>query len=459
MWLYHALVYLLRAVVQVFFRQIEVVGHSNIPAEGAGSVIFAGNHPNSLIDPVMIFATARRVVHVAAKDVLFRSRLTSALFRALGAVPIRRASDHADGAGKVDNSAAFDALIAVLAQGRAVGIFPEGISHDRSQLARLKTGAARIALGVAGQHPDLPLQIIPCGLTYIRRKRFRGRVLVQYGEPISIGPELLELAAADSRQAARQLTEQIDAGIRALTINVSDWDTLRVLDGVRRLYQPPKIPLAHRVELARRFCLVYEEVKQEPRVQQLYARVKQYIDRLDDIGLKDSQLRHRLRPAAMVTKFIRQLVWTFLWLPLAGPGVIIHAPIGLLAGWGGYRFTPRKDVMATSKLLAGVGLVALIYAALVAAATWLGSWVTGLTALALLPLTGHATLRVMARAHSARRLLMRVVRTFRWQREVRQLRQVRAALERDVVRAVEQFKPQEMVALYPRDGADHEDTK
>ena len=448
MWIYRLLVYVLRAVVQIFFRQIEVVGRGNIPPEGE-PVIFAGNHPNSLIDPVMIFATSRRVVHFAAKDVLFGNPVTRALFTSLGSVPIRRRSDH--GGSAVDNSSAFEALYDVLAQGRAMGIFPEGVSHDQSQLARLKTGAARIALGVKQRHPDLPMRIIPCGLTFIRRKRFRGRVLVQYGEPIIIEPRHLQAFTEDEHQAARQLTDQIDEGIRALTINVSDWDTLRVLDGVRRLYQPPKIPLAHRVELSRRFSLVYEQVKDEPEVQQLYGRVKDYIDRLGDIGMADHQLRLPLRTGAMMLKFMRQMVWTFIWLPLAAPGVIIHAPVGLLAAWGGHRFTPRKDVIATSKLLAGLALVSLLYAGLVSTAVWMGSWIWGLGMLLLLPLTGHATLKVMERASSARRLIMRTARTFRWRREVRELRQIRQELDHDVVRAVDRFRPEEMVPLYPHD--------
>ena len=452
MWLYQMLVYFLRAVVQVFFRQVEVVGRGNIPAEGEGPVIFAGNHPNSLLDPVMIFTTSRRVVHFAAKDVLFANPVTRALFTALGSVPIRRRSDH--GGSNVDNSSAFDALFEVLAEGRAMGIFPEGISHDQSQLARLKTGAARIALGVKERNPDLPLRIIPCGLTFIRRKRFRGRVLVQYGEPIIIEPSHMQAHAEDPRLAASQLTDQIDEGIRGLTINVSDWDTLRVLDGVRRLYQPPKIPLAHRVELARRFSLVYEQVREEPEVQHLFGRVQDYIERLGDIGMTDHQLRRPLRTRDLLLKFLNQLVWTFFWLPLAAPGVIVHAPIGILAGWGGHRFTPRKDVTATAKLLAGLLLVILLYAGLVLATSWYWGWALGLSMLLLLPLTGHATLKVMERASTVRRLIMGAARTFRWRREVRELRQVRRELEAGVVQAVDRVKPEEMIPLYPREGGE-----
>src|SRR5262245_63225314 len=104
-----------------------------------------------------------------------------AVLRGLGAVPIQRRDDrdgtaHAGAApgsaaasapgSPVDNESAFAAMFAVLASGGAIGIFPEGLSHDDSQLARLKTGAARLALGGA-HRAAAPISIVPCGLTFI----------------------------------------------------------------------------------------------------------------------------------------------------------------------------------------------------------------------------------------------------------------------------------------------------
>ena len=92
--LYSWLRMFLRLVVRVFFRQVEVVGLEHVPERGP--VIFAGNHPNSLIDPLLIVVSCGRVVRFAAKDVLFRSPFLRPVLRALGAVPIARRSDHAD---------------------------------------------------------------------------------------------------------------------------------------------------------------------------------------------------------------------------------------------------------------------------------------------------------------------------------------------------------------------------
>ena len=136
---------LLGGAVRVFFRNVHCVGLENVPPHGT-PVIFAGNHPNSLIDPVLIVTTCGRIVHFAAKDKLFQWPLAPFL-RALGCVPIARKVDHGDR--KRSNDHALAALTHVLGEGRCMGIFPEGLSHDQSSIQRLRTGCARIALQAA----------------------------------------------------------------------------------------------------------------------------------------------------------------------------------------------------------------------------------------------------------------------------------------------------------------------
>ena len=241
---YRILTWFLRIVTRVFFRQVEVAGLEHVPT--IGPVLFAGNHPNSLIDPILIITTCGRKVHFAAKDTLFKGRIMRAILRGLGAVAVARRDDHAgeDTGRKTDNDAAFANMFAVLGAGDALGIFPEGLSHDESQLARLKTGAARLALGGAVR-TQRTIAVVPCGLTFIHPKRFRSRVLVQYGAPLMIGP------SATTPDEVRALTGEIDAALRRLTINAPDWETVRALDTVRRLYQPQEISIEDRVELAR----------------------------------------------------------------------------------------------------------------------------------------------------------------------------------------------------------------
>lgn len=452
---YRILAWFLGVVTRVFFRQIEVVGLEHVPR--TGPVLFAGNHPNSLIDPMLIITSCGRKVHFAAKDALFKGRILRAILRGLGAVPVKRRHDHDGtlpptgsdaGAPPVDNAAAFDAMFAVLADGGAIGIFPEGLSHDASQLARLKTGAARLALGGAQRTP-VPVQIVPCGLTFIHPKRFRSRVLVQFGPPIVVGPD-----RHDTPEQVRELTDEIDSALRRLTINAPDWDTVRALDVVRRLYQPQEISIEDRVELARRFNAYYGAVSGEPRVVELMARVRAYQQQLDELGVTDRELARDLAKREVTARLLRHLVLVAFWLPLSVPGAPLHVPPLVFARMASKKLTPRKDVIATTKLVIGMLMVLLAYAATVGVLWWKAGLTWAIVATIVLPVSGYATLRVLDRLRLVRRGLGVLVRRLRFRHEVRALRGERAALVAEIVATVDAVRPAELEPLFPPDHPD-----
>lgn len=453
---YRILAWFLRTVTRVFFRQVEVAGLENIPA--TGPVLFAGNHPNSLIDPILIITTCGRKVHFAAKDSLFKGRIMRAILNGLGAVPVARKDDHDGtrtattpgkerdaGERKGTNDAAFDNMFRVLGEGGAIGIFPEGLSHDESQLAKLKTGAARLALGGATKN-DQPVTIVPCGLTFIHPKRFRSRVLVQYGTPIVIEP-----GKGTDKDIVAAVTGELDVAIRRLTINAPDWDTVRALDVVRRLYQPQEISIEDRVELARRFNQYYGAVAADPRVIDVMSRVRAYQQKLDELGLTDRELARDLSKVEISMRMFRHLVLVVFWLPLTAPGAPLHLPTVAFARLAGPRLTPRKDVVATTKLVIGMLLVLLSYGAAVALLAWMVSWRWGLAAAIVLPLSGWATLRVLDRLRLVRRALGVLLRQVRFRKEVTALRAEREKLSQDVVRVVTEVKPADLQALFPPD--------
>jgi glycerol-3-phosphate O-acyltransferase/dihydroxyacetone phosphate acyltransferase len=447
---YRLLSWFLRIVTRVFFRQIEVAGLEHVPA--TGPVLFAGNHPNSLVDPILIITTCGRKVHFAAKDTLFKGRILRSVLRGLGAVPIKRRHDHdgtaapaaTPGAAPVDNDSAFDAMFGVLGDGGAIGIFPEGLSHDEAHLSRLKTGAARLALGGAAR-TGKPITIVPCGLTFIHPRRFRSRVLVQFGPPIEVTP-----ARAATPEEVRTLTAEIDTGIRRLTINAPDWDTVRALDVVRRLYQPQEISIEDRVELARRFNTYYGAVAADPRVTSLMQRVRAYQGQLDELEITDRELARDLSKLEVTARVFRHLVLVAFWLPLCAPGAPLHLPPLVFARLAGPRLTPRKDVIATTKMVIGMLLVLLAYALAISLVWWRSGFGWALVATLVLPLSGWATLRVLDRLRLVRRGVGVLVRRLAFRREVAALRRERADLVDAVIATVNAVKPAELAPLFPR---------
>lgn len=440
--LYDALVRFLWLVTRVFFRQVEVTGTEHVPEDGA--VVFCGNHPNSLIDPVLITTSCGRRVRFAAKDVLFESALLRVFLRILGAVPIKRRMDHKhkpDGA--LDNTAAFEALFEVLREGAAFGIFPEGISHSRSELAPLKTGAARIALGAA--EDGLPVRLVPCGLSYHRRERMRGRVLVSFGPGIEIDDAWRERWRADPREAASALTEEIERAMRAETINAPDFETLRVLDGCRRLYRPKerKLTLAERAEISRRFVDHWRRLRDVPEVDDLFDDVATYVLQLEALGLSDRVLLGPLSRRARTARVLKHLLLLFVLAPLALPGVIVHLPVIILAVFAGEALTSRKDVKATTKMITATGLTLIVYVVIGLAILLLAKlpaalWVAPLV-FALLLASGWATIRVLERQSAMRHGLRVLMTLLDLKREIERLRSERDRLRGRLLELVDRY--------------------
>jgi hypothetical protein len=145
---------------------------------------------------------------------------------------------------------------------------------------------------------------------------------------------------------------------------------------------------------------------------------------------------------------MRHVVLLVVWLPLTLPGLPLHVPTLLFASFAGKRLTPRKDVVATTKVVTGMLLALLAYAATVAILWWKLDWRYALAAAAVLPISGIATLRVLDRFHLVRRGLGVLARRNGMRREVALLRERRLELSASTIAVVTAVKPAELVPLF-----------
>src|SRR5690606_1416947 len=161
-----------RGLVRFYYPRIEIEGAERLPA--SGPVILVANHPNSLIDPVLLGVVARRPVRLLAKAPLFAIPLFGPALRAAGMIPAYRGAD--DPKAVKRNLDSLAAAARVLAEHHAVvGIFPEGRTHDAPRLAQVKSGAARLALqALAAGAKDL--RVVTVALNYERKEKFRSAV-------------------------------------------------------------------------------------------------------------------------------------------------------------------------------------------------------------------------------------------------------------------------------------------
>ena len=157
----------------------------------------------------------------------FRSR---AAFRQLTAESQDGRGSTYKTAPKVDQTMVYDAVFHRLNSGGCVGIFPEGGSHDRTELLPLKAGVAIMALGALAANPDCDLKIVPTGMNYFHAHKFRSRAVIEFGTPLEVPKKLVDqYRAGEKREAVKVLLEMIYNGLMAVTVTSPDYDTLMVI--------------------------------------------------------------------------------------------------------------------------------------------------------------------------------------------------------------------------------------
>ena len=186
--------------------------------------MLVANHPNALVDAMLVATTLERTVFITARATLFTSRPLSMVLRRLGVIPLLRAQDvPSTGNPSVfaaRNGASRAHVIEALRCSAAVLVFPEGISHDGLYMAPLKSGAARLALQ-AHESNVRNLQILPIGLIYEAKDRVNTTVLVRVGGPIDVDAWCLESPTRSPAGLTREIARQL--GHAALDPSARDW--------------------------------------------------------------------------------------------------------------------------------------------------------------------------------------------------------------------------------------------
>ena len=212
--LYEILREVARVALHWYYRDILVQGAERIPRRGP--VLVVANHPNALVDALLIGTSIPRRVLLTAKATLFDQPLLARLLEAVGVVPLRRAKDvSTSGVASTParNAEAFRRVTDALVHDQVVLVFPEGISHDEPMLAPLRTGAARMVMA-ADEAGVRGLRVLPVGLVFEAKERPRSRVLVRIGEPLDIDT----WRKANAYDAA-SLTQDIEVRLRTVTLN------------------------------------------------------------------------------------------------------------------------------------------------------------------------------------------------------------------------------------------------
>jgi len=375
----------------------------------AGPVLLVANHTNSLMDPALVTVAARRLVRFMAKAPLFTHSGIGWLVRAVGSVPVYRQMDNPKLVSQ--NFDSFRDVRTALAEGFAVGIFPEGISHSASRLQPLKTGAARIALGAAEQIGHA-FPIVPMGLVFRDRRTFRSTARVLVGE--SCVWDDLAVRGAGDKEAVRELTRRIDTSMRAVTLNLHDWGDEELVRAAESVWQAEFGTSTDPLQQMERLRVTADALARlrlgDDADWRRVARELRSHDRiLARLRLTPRTLRENVSPDDALGWMLRRAPLAVL-LPLAGIGLLLFWVPRELAGAIGARMarSEGEDAIPTFRVLYGGPIFLGWFLALSAAASTFLGVLGGVIVFLLLPVLAFLSLVV----GESRQLSSRTIRRF-----------------------------------------------
>lgn len=177
--LYQFLKIIVGALLRIFCRHITINKPEILKIRGP--VLLASNHPNSLLDAILIDVLFDQPVYSLTRGDVFKNRLVSRLLSSLKMLPVYRVSEGVENLGI--NYETFDACKSIFKKNGIVQIFSEGLCINEWRLRPLKKGTARLALSC--WEDGIPLQVIPVGINYSSFRRFGKNVFINFGNTIT----------------------------------------------------------------------------------------------------------------------------------------------------------------------------------------------------------------------------------------------------------------------------------
>ncbi|HSV76503.1 MAG TPA: 1-acyl-sn-glycerol-3-phosphate acyltransferase [Bacteroidales bacterium] len=374
--------------LRLFYKKIVVEGKENIPNDNP--VIFAPNHQNALMDPlVLIYANRMQTVFLARADV-FNIPVLRDFFHWLKMLPVFRIRDGAENLHNNDKS--FNFALEVLENSRSVGIFPEATHTNLRRLLPLKKGIPRLAfLAESKNNFSLGIKVVPVGIHYSDYEKMHSVVHIRFGKPIDVA-QFQQDFLQNQQKAMLLLRDEISRKLSELTINIRDthrYDTIyRASELLSKslLLHSGKNKMSHKSEFATQLALtrILEEqgVSEANHTAQLMEQTENLLTLLDKAKVR--ALPFGVKPGIM--KIFCLKIGLLLMFPVYLYGAVNGIPKSFLLQLLLRKFKDRQ-FHSSVKFLWGLAVAPLFFL-IQAALVWLftGSFFIGLAYLASLPL-------------------------------------------------------------------------
>lgn len=350
--------------VKFYFRKITVKNIDLIPDDTP--IIFAPNHPGAFMDPIVIASVLKQHLHFLARGESFSNSVSRWIFGNMNMIPIYRSSQSPELMFK--NKDVFNKAFDLLESKGSIIIFPEGISKTERRIRKIKTGAARIAMGAEERlNFTLGVKIIPIGLNYSNLHRFQSDVFINVANPISVSDYMNEYNENEF-ETINKITDLIHDKLQAHTIVVSEELDL-LLEQIEVIY---KFDLKRESNFEKHDkegdfkvskdiseAITYYHNNEPLRLSRIRQKIEDYNFRLNRLDLKDHTLVRNNVDGGLVKNIVKTIT-----LSLIGFPVFIY---GFINNFLPYRIPrifaekSRPDFYAAVSLSVGIVAFSLFY--------------------------------------------------------------------------------------------------
>jgi glycerol-3-phosphate O-acyltransferase / dihydroxyacetone phosphate acyltransferase len=331
---------IIKPLVFIFFRvfyRYDYKGRINIPSDKP--VIFAPNHVNAFIDPIALGLLCDRKVRFFARGDVFKGKFARMILEALSISPMYRIQEGYSEIKKNDKT--FEECRSRLSRGEVILLFPEAVCVQERRLRPLKKGLARIVFQTE-ETMDFKknVLIIPVGLNYTAAYKFRSKLFIDIGKPISI-KEYEERYKQDKVRTINEFTKVLEKKMAEHMVILKNTENDKLFVNLEEIYMYQWLKDKGEVEsnlensyhgskeLAEMINFLDEKYPQE--TISLREKTTSYIKKIRQNGLRDHLLRPENIDKITIWTFIAEFFVIVLGMPVYAIGLILNYPPYYLA--------------------------------------------------------------------------------------------------------------------------------
>lgn len=375
---------LLRPFVYISLKtyyRIDLKGLDKIPKDKP--FILAPNHCNGFVDPVILPVFLSQKVRFFARGDVFKGKFAKWILNQMNTSPMYRMQEGFAEIKKNDKS--FEECRSLLSANKAILIFPEGLCVQQRRIQPLKKGLSRIAFQtLEAMDYSKDILVIPAGLNYQAPTRFRSKVFLTVGKPISI-KAYEEKYKQDKVRTINDFTKVLEQKMKETAYHISNPENDGLVADMEEVYthqllkdkgldstqlKNHSIATTEIIELVN----LLDEKKPEL-ISQLKVKLGSYVKLLNSNKLRDHLLREESINKMNFGTFFLEYLIIYLGMPIYLIGLLLNFPPYYIAREFANKKVRKKEFYASFRVnLSRIFWVIYFYGMLLTVALAFRNW-------------------------------------------------------------------------------------